>query len=79
MQKRARITSKGQITVPHEIRKFMGVKPGDDLIFETSGSRTQIRPVRKSSPFARYKGIGNDSRASGRKAILRAVRELRGQ
>jgi antitoxin PrlF len=34
MQRRARITSKGQITVPREIRRLLGVRPGDGLLFE---------------------------------------------
>jgi AbrB family looped-hinge helix DNA binding protein len=79
MQKQARITSKGQITVPHEIRKFLGVKPGDHLVFETSGARAHVRPARSKSPFGAYRGIGNGSAASGKKAILRAIRDLRGQ
>ena len=79
MQKQARITSKGQITVPHEIRKFLGVKPGDRLLFETSGSGAHVRPVRKESPFEAFRGIGNSGVRSGRKSILRAIRELRGQ
>jgi AbrB family looped-hinge helix DNA binding protein len=79
MQKQARITSKGQITVPHEIRKFLGVKPGDHLVFETSGARAHVRPVRTQSPFAPYRGIGNGRARSGRKAIMKTLRELRGQ
>jgi AbrB family looped-hinge helix DNA binding protein len=79
MQKQARITSKGQITVPHEIRKFLGVKAGDHLVFETSGARANVRPVRATSPFAPYRGIGNGRPSSGRKGIVRALRELRGQ
>ncbi len=79
MQKQARITSKGQITVPHEIRRLLGVKAGDHLIFESDGKRTQVRPVRSSSPFKKYRGIGNGSAASGRKAILQSIRELRGR
>jgi AbrB family looped-hinge helix DNA binding protein len=79
MQKQARITSKGQITVPHEIRKFLGVKPGDHLVFETSGARAHVRPVRSQSPFTPYRGIGTGSGNSGRKAVLRAIRELRGK
>ena len=43
MQKRARITSKGQITVPHEIRKLLGIGPGDGLVFESDGVRTGHR------------------------------------
>jgi AbrB family looped-hinge helix DNA binding protein len=34
LKKQARITSKGQITVPHEIRRALGVRPGDKLLFE---------------------------------------------
>jgi len=79
MQKQARITSKGQITVPHEIRKFLGVKPGDHLVFETSGARAHVRPVRARSPFAPYRGIGNGRARSGRKSIIKTLRELRGQ
>jgi AbrB family looped-hinge helix DNA binding protein len=29
LQKRARITSKGQITVPRDIRRILGVQTGD--------------------------------------------------
>jgi AbrB family looped-hinge helix DNA binding protein len=34
MQKQARITSKGQITVPREVRRVLGVRAGDRLLFE---------------------------------------------
>jgi antitoxin PrlF len=79
MQKEARITSKGQITVPHEIRRLLGVKPGDGLVFESDGTRTEVRPVRTRSPFEKYQGIGNGRAGSGRKAVVRAIRELRGR
>jgi AbrB family looped-hinge helix DNA binding protein len=79
MQKQARITSKGQITVPHEIRKLLGVKPGDGLLFESDGTRTEVRPVRTVSPFEKYRGIGSGPIGSGRKAVVRAIRELRGR
>ena len=32
MQKQATITSKGQITVPLEVRKILGVRAGDKLM-----------------------------------------------
>jgi len=79
MQKQARITSKGQITVPHEIRRLLGVKPGDGLMFESDGTRTEVRPVRRSSPFEKYRGIGSGTIASGRKAVVKAIREMRGR
>jgi antitoxin PrlF len=77
MQKQARITSKGQITVPQEIRRVLGVRPGDRLIFEGDGKGIRVRPVRTKSPFAKYRGIGNVGMGSGLKAVIRSVRKLR--
>ncbi len=79
MQKQARITSKGQITVPRDIRRALGVRPGDRLLFETDHSGVRVRPVRTRSPFEKYRGIGNPGIPSGRKAVRRWVRELRGR
>ena len=79
MKKQARITSKGQITVPHEIRRALGVRPGDKLLFEKDGSGFRVRPVRTKSPFEKYRGIGSRSIPCGRKAVVRWVRELRGR
>lgn len=78
MQKQAKITSKGQITIPREVRHALGVKPGDSLIFEGDGETVRVRPVRTKSPFAKYRGIGNPGMASGREAVLREIQELRG-
>ena len=79
MKKQARITSKGQITVPHEIRRAMGIRPGDELQFEKDEAGVHVRPIRRDSPFAKYRGIGNTGLPSGRKAIVRGIRELRGK
>lgn len=79
MKKQARITSKGQITVPHEICRALGVRPGDILLFEVDGASVRIRPVRAKSPFAKFRGIGIPELPSGRKAIHRRIRALRGQ
>jgi AbrB family looped-hinge helix DNA binding protein len=78
MQREARITSKGQITVPKAVRNALGLKPGDKVVFEQEGEEICVRPVRAQSMFARYRGIGNTGLASGRKAVLRKIRELRG-
>jgi AbrB family looped-hinge helix DNA binding protein len=37
MQREARITSKGQITVPKAVRHALGLKPGDKVVFEQEG------------------------------------------
>ena len=79
MKKQARITSKRQITVPHEILRALGVRPGDMLLFETDGAGMRVRPIRTKSPFEKYRGIGMPGVARGRKAVLQFVRQLRGR
>jgi AbrB family looped-hinge helix DNA binding protein len=79
MQKQAKITSKGQITVPREVRRVLGVRAGDRLLFESDGKGVRVRPVRNKSAFSKYRGIGNPEIKSGRKSIGRWLRELRGQ
>jgi AbrB family looped-hinge helix DNA binding protein len=39
------LTSKGQVTVPVEIRRFLNVGPGDKLLFARSGDRVEIVPA----------------------------------
>jgi len=79
LQRKARVTSKGQITIPREVRQLLGVRPGDAVLFESSGKDVQVRPLRGTSPFAKYRGIGNLGVRSGRKAIVEDLRELRGR
>jgi len=79
MQKQATITSKGQITVPVEVRKMLGVRAGDKLIFENDETGIRVRPVRSQSTFSKYRGIGNPGIGPGRKGIARWLREMRGE
>jgi len=79
VQKQARVTSKGQITLPRDIRRALGVRQGDSLVFESDDTGVRVRPIRTTSPFAKYRGIGNPGIPTGRKAIRRWVRNLRGQ
>ena len=79
MQREAKLTSKGQITLPREVRRALGVKAGDKLVFEHNGKDISVRPVRTKSVFAKYRGIGNPGMASGRKAVEQTTRQLRGR
>jgi antitoxin PrlF len=52
------ISSKGQITVPLEIRQRLGLKAGDRVEFVVEQGRTVIRPARRSeSSFEKYTGV----------------------
>jgi len=79
MQKRATITSKGQITVPREVRRMLGVRSGDKLLFESDGKGVRIRPIKNRSAFSKYRGIGNPEISSGRKNIGKWLRGMRGE
>lgn len=48
MQREARITSKGQITVPKAVRHALGLKPGDKVVFEHGGA---LGPGRRIASF----------------------------
>ena len=55
--KSAKISSKGQITIPREVRVRLGLAEGDQVEFVTEGGQTILRPVRSySNPFERYFG-----------------------
>jgi AbrB family looped-hinge helix DNA binding protein len=43
----ARITSGGRITIPADVRRLLGVGPGDRLVFETVGESITIRAVKR--------------------------------
>ncbi len=57
MPRSSRISSKGQITVPLEVRKRLGVKPGDRVEFVFENSQAILRPERApENPFLKYIG-----------------------
>ena len=79
MQKQATITSKGQITVPREVRRMLGVRTGDKLLFESDGKGMRVRPIKNRSAFSKYRGIGNPDIPSGKKSIEKWLRGIRGE
>jgi antitoxin PrlF len=38
----ARVTSKGQVTVPKVVRDALGVKEGDEVVFRVEGNRAVL-------------------------------------
>jgi antitoxin PrlF len=51
------ISSKGQITVPLEIRNRLGLRAGDRVEFVVENDRTTIRPASApENPFMKYVG-----------------------
>lgn len=57
MSTRATLTSKGQITIPQEVRQRLGLKQGDQVVFVTENGMMVMKPVRgDANPFKWYAG-----------------------
>jgi AbrB family looped-hinge helix DNA binding protein len=52
----AKITSKGQITIPKRVRDKLGVQAGDGISFEEKEGVFYIKKSIKKSPFDKWVG-----------------------
>ena len=70
------ISSKGQITVPLEIRDRLGLKAGDRVEFVVDRGQTILRPSRsRENPFEKY--IGSLPAFQNKRQISRWIASLR--
>lgn len=59
-----RVTTKGQVTIPKEIRDALGIEPGDEIAFEKVDSGYKIQKKEPTTadgadPFEKYRGSAN--------------------
>jgi len=47
-QAKSRLSAKGQVTVPKEVREFLHLAPGDAVIYELKNGQATLR---KAEPF----------------------------
>ena len=52
----AKVTSKGQVTIPKKVREKLGVNPGEDVGFEEKDGVMLIRKAITKSPFDKWVG-----------------------
>lgn len=50
----AKITTKGQVTVPLELRKHLKVKEGDYILFEKKGSKVEMKKMVPPNDFEEF-------------------------
>ena len=64
MELKAKVTSKGQLTIPKEVRRALGVREGDSLLFEMDegGEQVRVRVERKPVSFADYEGAWREGK-----------------
>lgn len=56
-----RVTQKGQVTIPLEIRRALGIRTGSDVEFELDqvGARLVVDRGRAAKEIARVRGAGD--------------------
>ena len=71
----AKVTSKGQITLPKMVRQKLGVEPGEAVAFIEKEDKIFIKRAVKPSPFDKWTG----ALKKNAKSTDRLVNELRGE
>ncbi|WP_227357537.1 AbrB/MazE/SpoVT family DNA-binding domain-containing protein [Haladaptatus salinisoli] len=74
-----RVTTKGQVTIPKEIRDALGIEPGDELAFEKTDSGYMIQKEEPTTaegdnPFEKYRGSAETD-----ETMPERMRRLRGE
>lgn len=78
MQGEARVTSKGQVTIPKEIRQALRVREGDTLVFEADERGVYLRLRQPEDVFAEYEGAWRKGEGQSAGEINGWLRGLRG-
>jgi antitoxin PrlF len=71
----AKVTSKGQVTIPKKVRERLGVRPGEDVGFEEKEGVIVITKAVTKSPFDKW--VGKLTKLKGHRSDD-LVKELRG-
>lgn len=51
-----KLSSKGQVTIPKQVRESLSLKAGDEMLIEAFGNDARIIPLRRV-PLSELKGI----------------------
>lgn len=75
----AKVTSKGQVTIPRDIRRAMRLNAGDTVVFAADETGVHLRTRASTSALAAYAGAWRQGEGLTLEEILAQEREMRGQ
>lgn len=71
---RAKLTSKGQLTVPKEVRDRLGLKSGDRVVFEFEDDTVRLRVEHRKSLDELMGSLPSSRKYPGKEAEREAAR-----
>lgn len=78
----AKITSKGQITIPAPIRKLLGVKDGDKVLFVQEGSKVVMMNASINALLEaqkEFQGVAEELGLKDEQDVVDMVKEIRAE
>jgi AbrB family looped-hinge helix DNA binding protein len=76
MEAAARITSKGQVTIPKGVRDALGLDEGDELIFRVEGDRAVVAKTPDFLELAGYIEVPPERRGTPWDEVLARTRAV---
>lgn len=73
----ARVTSKGQVTVPKVVRDALGIKDGDELVFRVEGQRAVLAKTPNFLELAGTVAVPAAKRSTAWDEVIRRTRTER--
>lgn len=76
----SRVTSKGQVTIPADVRKALNIEQGDDLLFEVASDKAaQLRVVKRQRLSDLQGALPATRRFPGKAAVREEAGRARGE
>lgn len=75
----ATITSKGQVTIPADVRRALRIESGDRVVFMVEGERAILVPAHRGSILALRGSLRATAPYPGSQEIREAIRRRRGE
>lgn len=79
MDAAARVTSKGQVTIPKSVRDALGIAEGDEVVFRVEGDRAVVARTRDFLALAGTIRVPAAKRNVAWDDVMRRTRAARGE
>ena len=74
----AKVTSKGQITIPIAIRNALGIREGDKILFMEEGDRVILTNA-STNALLKAQGVAEELGIKNEQDIIKLVKEIRAE